>query len=1402
MSWVRRASFIVCLAQVPSYAATRGFFMTSPVITSTPADRNPARGAVNLVGDVGFAVVDTLAQTSRFTSNLLTLDIEGALDNLGQVISKRSVDEVMSQFVENLPTVLEQDLNHIYRPSAEVAVGQYFTDSKLDPAETAAILNYALGEAKRKAALEGRTLDTKKIVSELKNSANLMKRGANNKSSEQLGKELGASMRTAIAAAPKPIPIVGNPMNSKRQVAIAKGFIHNLVQTQGVAYVRGTVEGYGTQVREAGVEMTGLSDPMIRSTINNAVTNLNIDGCLQQARTREQLFACGERALDNKNKIIGSTLATLGPELKSGRLKITLDNPQFDRQVDIGRNLADVIRSNARDVRELEKTGSNATLNKIINGTVSSTAREIGTRVVAAQVVSHFADSPESQAKVKAWGQVVVDKFTGRLRVLQGGQELIAQVQALLKGGPNGLDDNAALDRRLRAPFKETLGDAEVKAAMLGIFLEKAPVTQALRDDLLRAYKEGLRRKPVVIGGTIPAGLKDFLVSFDEAIAKVGQVPGSTTTLKHLKGLIDLESTALNKILVEASPNASSLFAFYINCKSSDAYCDSLQEPVKSQVALLRQAQAGTVGTSFEAQCRDVGPVLVEELFKGIEAMDRNVVKSPQDAILGLASRRSQQAADCLISGLAKAKGVEKTEVERLHSVLSESLETRPEDRQELVESAHAYLSHPRAGGQAQKDLIEKTEAIGKDLAKDFVHKRLQDFAAADNDAAKIRNIFKDPENMRITNGLVDRMLKNTDILDGDTQMTLKDYASALAESPMSSGSPTDRSIQAGLKKTINDPATRRDILNLVLGVDDALLPNRLGGLLGPGLERRVKEAYANADFSSGTPRFDDSVSPGIQSFLKSFDASVREIDKHRKPEDSAVKFFADMLKPESKTLDAVIAEQGKGASDLIMDLISKKKGDANDLCGGCLGNKGSWIKVDPQTGTTEVMAAAPVGYLLDMLRAGMRPGADESMNRTCQAEIPKAIANIVAQPKANPSAPGVLEDPGLFLDAFKDIRNQTALNCLIANYAEAKILAKARVSFVDNEAEARKLFAHMGVPGNPGLYEVSGKTIFDALQKRNTNSELMNRKSDLVGKLKSELRNDTRQGRHELAVSLQDLTRSVLVGTVTDPEFAYGLVNGERFPKDLRQWVQTQPSSSLVQSALQCIDAHYTKGLMPLALYAGEDMSRFVNQVVRPWVEEAPGSRSVAQTAAASSDSVEACVDKGLLVSGGAGGGALLERASPGGPSLVPPNWVGGYAHTLKDAQDLSKAENSPHLTTRGEASVLRTAGDYQKLFNHLRSRDQIVGRGAGGYSAGDALYEMRNAAPEVLRAYGHLKSVVAFPDENFISAMKDYKSSASERNHEALKALVSSNCREIYMDWNFASRPSVRESGRNHAN
>jgi hypothetical protein len=1400
MSWVRRASFIVCVAQLPFAAAPRAEeqeFMTGPVVANSPTNLNPARGALNLIGDVGVSVVDTLAQTTRFTSNIFTLDIEGAFMNLGQVFSKRSIDSILVQFVENLPAVLEKDLHKQYKPSADVAVGQYFTDSKLDAKETAALLNYVLKANGRSPA------DAKRLVAELKETAATMQKGGN-KSAAKLGQEMGQSMRLAMAAAPKPLPIIGSPLNEKRRLAISKGFLHSVVQTQGVPYARGNITVALEKGKAAGLEVTGLSDSMIRSTMDNAVENLGLRKCLELAKNNDELMACANTVSSNKNKITGSALETLGPQLANGKLKITLDNPQIGSKIDLGKHLAGAISANASEVKKLEATGNNESLNKVVNHAAQSITKDVGGKVVDSKLAPAFANTADGEKRVKAWGQTVVDRFAGRLKLLQGGDALVAQVQGLLGGGAANAADNKLLDGRIRGPFTATLADPEAKAALLGIFLEKTPLSSELRSELHKTYAAAIKKKPFVLPATLPEGLRGFLQSFEASLDKVAQVPESLTTIGYLKDLMNPNSTSLNKIVADFGPGASGLVSFYVDCKPSDKHCDSLQAPFKDYIQVLRDAKSGLKGKSFASTCSDSGPQLVSELFAGVRQMDVNVKQAPHDAILALASERSQESVDCLLSGLAAAKGFPNAEVERLHEVLAESRVKRPGDRQELVASLHGYLGSPEAGGPAQTDLLAKTEAISKDLVRDYARGHVEDFAARGSN--KMSKVMAQPGNVALAQGVADRLIDNTDLIDENTSLPLKDYAKAIAESPLKANTPIDKSIQAGLDKTLAEPETRRDLLGITLGIDDTLLSKRAGGVIGPGLERRIKDAYAGADLTGETPKFQSSVSPGVQSFLRGFDSSTRNLASHRGEDQSALKFLADFAKPESRLVDKLIAEQSGGVRDLIMSLISCKSASQNELCAGCQGDKGNWILMDRKTGTSEVLANAPMGQVLALLKVGLRSSMSDSMNKTCQAAIPATIERIVAQPKSNPGALSVLQDPGLFLDALARSENQTALNCIVANFAETKVLSQIRSKHVGTEAGLRSILSYIGVPENVALFELSGERLFETFEKRNANPTILKRKSDLVAALKTTLKTDTSKNRHATAIALQDLSRTMIVSTISDADMAYGLANGSQFPSALRAWADSS-NNTLARATIMCMDRHYQGGLMPAALYAGEDASRLITRALDPWIRAGEGGRRLAVgnedqgalvgseinppagaasagPAPASAAAAEACVD---TVAAAAGGAIIGPKATaPTSTTLTKTLWVGGYDHTLRDFQEVSRSQGSAYLSKSGEAQVLGHTKNYQALLNHIRMRDDIVGKGSGVTDKlGDALFEVQSAGAPGKDAAMHLKKVLNFPAAKLVAALQAYKDSGSNQNAEAVRQILYNNCSDIWSQW-----------------
>jgi hypothetical protein len=447
------------------------------------------------------------------------------------------------------------------------------------------------------------------------------------------------------------------------------------------------------------------------------------------------------------------------------------------------------------------------------------------------------------------------------------------------------------------------------------------------------------------------------------------------------------------------------------------------------------------------------------------------------------------------------------------------------------------------------------------------------------------------------------------------------------------------------------------------------------------------------------------------------------------------------------------------------------------------------------------------MGHILALLKMGLRSSLSETMNKTCQAAIPATIERIVAQPKANTGAQGVLQDPGLFLDALSRSENQTALNCIVANFAETKVLSQIRSKHVGTEAGLRSLLSHIGVPENAALFELSGERLFETFEKRNANPTLLKRKADLIAALKTDLKSDTSKNRHAMAIALQDLSRTMIVSTISDADMAYGIANGSQFPASLRSWA-TSSNDSLARATIACMDQHYRVGLMPAALYAGEDASRRITSALDPWIRAGEGGRRRAVgnedqgalvqaegagtdgaasggPAPASAAAAEACVDTLSPYASGSGAAGALAAASSS-TTVTPSLWVGGYDHTLRDFQEMSRSEGSSYLTTSGEAHVLGHTRNYQTLLNHIRMRDQIVGKGSGVTDTlGDALFEAQNAGLPGKDAVMHLKKVLNFPAAKLVAALEAYKASATNKNAEVVRQILYNNCSEIWSQW-----------------
>jgi hypothetical protein len=115
-----------------------------------------------------------------------------------------------------------------------------------------------------------------------------------------------------------------------------------------------------------------------------------------------------------------------------------------------------------------------------------------------------------------------------------------------------------------------------------------------------------------------------------------------------------------------------------------------------------------------------------------------------------------------------------------------------------------------------------------------------------------------------------------------------------------------------------------------------------------------------------------------------------------------------------------------------------------------------------------------------------------------------------------------------------------------------------------------------------------------------------------------------------------------------------------------------------------------------------------------------------------------------------------------------------------------MSRSEGSSYLTKSGEAQVLGHTRNYQKLLNHIRMRDQIVGKGNGvSDTLGDVFFEAQNAGVPGKDAAMHLKKVLNFPAAKLVAALQAYKDSGSDKNAEAIRQILNRDCSDLGSQW-----------------
>jgi hypothetical protein len=1331
-------------------------------------NQNQNKAFGTFVSDVGISTAETLSQTTRIAVNVLTLNLPRAFSNLGDIVTGRGIDRFMIEFMEHLPVVVEQDLHLQYKASTSDAVGSYIAGQNLGREGAAALLSYIIESNKK----EGK--DTQDTIDSLKSAFQKIQNGGN-KNAEQLGQELRQSMTRAIDRSPKPLPIpilrqlIGDsPIKDERILAIGQELSLDLLETQSLPFLKGEIAPILSSAEEAGIRVSGLNDSMLLSARDETFRSLGLRNCIKNAAQTSQIMDCITRLETQKNRAIGSTLNVWSPHLSSGRLKVEYQSHLTNESINVGSHLLETLRSNPQSHAELLRTGSAASLNRLGDDLGKRVVTEISDTLIREQTEKHFSRTPAQQQSVENNIQILRDNFLEKVRFVQGDEDLVSSVQAMLASHSDPEPHNA-LDAKIRKPFEDSLRDPKSKVALLAVALEKAPFTEAAKTKMLKEYEVALSKKTghtIEFDSDLPKGFQSFLIGFDRMVHNTSFVPSEVSTMAYVKDLLDPNSSTLNFRALNLGAGTRDLFQYYINCQPSaaDPHCDSLVEPYAQYISWVREAQNGLRGTSLENECSEKFPQIIDDVFNRILLHEENIAfKNPMELMKAMEGRKSQEAVNCFVTGQAMRRGFNSVHAENLYAVLEKSSDENADLRAQVVNDLHDYINPENSGGrtksEAQRALLQNLEVLGKEVVRDFSHNYVDQFSASGS--SPVHNLVKDSEHSATVHGIVDRMINNTQVLDENTEMSFEEYARHLAHAPLSANSAIDQSLQKSLDATLREPQTRRDFLNLSLGLHSELPKN---GLLGPALERQIAEAYETADLNVNPPRFREGTSEGVKSFLTSFDTSVSGLAGKRRSNESVLQFLARASDPESRVLDEVIAEQSTGVRDLVMDLLRDPQ--------ACLGDKGNWIKKNPSGGAPEVLVNAPFAHILDFLKLGMRAGLDRNMNATCRAAIPRLIEETIATPSSAGAATSVLKDPTLFLDALKQPSNQTALNCIMANYMESKLLNPLRTSGVGAEAGIRSLLADLrtGVSRDAGLFNLSGEKIFEALEKRNSNAVLLSQKSDLVDSLRTLMKDDSRDNRQNVSWTSRDLTQSLVLSVVTDADFSHGVITGNSFPEPLRAWAQ---SHTMPRHLVSCIDNYYSRNILPWGMYAAKEVNSVLGNVYRPWIDSAPdaprrpASTAPVASAAVASSAPEACVGPETFF-----GRRTGATGAPASSSPAVGVWVGGYEDTFKQWQDLRRADGSATLRPAGETAALSQVRDIQVAINHSQIGVGIVKRSSGLFEKGIAsVVTIGSNAPEATRATRHLHQVAKFPVDEMIQDLENYKRSPTSQNLEAIR-------------------------------
>lgn len=1362
--------------------------MTGDLIVTAPQKGNPV---FNFFKNLGVSIGDTAAQVIRFTSNIFSLDPGGAISNIGNIVDKRSADLLLEQFVERLPAVIEKGLHRKVNPGLTGTIGTYLTDSTLSEDEAAELLVYMLDQGDKQKKT--------KIIENLEKIIRNLKAGDPSLTTAQMGQRLRASMKRAIHEAPTPIPVLGNPFDEERLLAIQKAFFHSFIQDFGTTYVRGMIKEPLVEMESKGLSVSSLSDTQLKTLIDDSLNNVNFRKCYTSAKDLKQLALCEKWITENQTRLIGQILSTATPWLQNGSLKIDLKVPGQEQSQNLNKPLLDALRAESHSIHVMRDLGDPAGIKTVGNSIVRSVGNHVGTELVSSWVTQNVSD-PEKAASIYKGASTLIHEFTDNLELISDEAisediEVIRKYLSELSKGVASKEPNTLLDQKLRGPFEKTLQSPTGRQALLDIFLSSTPFNNSARKSMHALYGEYVKNGhwPEMNSPSVKAQI-ELLKSFESSVTRVAKIPQGMSTLSYLKALAARDSSVLKDAVLDMNPGTRALFQYLTLCDSKDPACSLLSEEHQKYIDQLRDARLRLRNSGLIPQCDERFDGLVNTAFNFSKDKIKEITSDPMQILLAYQDEESQKAVNCVLVGMALKGSLAQNQIQHLYMALESQRAQNPSGRAQIVQELSDYLKHKNTPEAAvhQKKLLTQIDRSAKEVVKGVIDRNLEDKASGHDLAARA---LQNSATQERTRALAHRFVDHTQLLDPETPQSLEDYARHITSVPPSAfNSPIDQSLQEGLNKTLQDPQTRKDMLHLGMSFNDALAAEK-GAFIGPGLKRRLIETYEKADLSQDPPRFAAGTPAGIASFLNSFDRAARSLGHHRGRSESVLNFFQRAVSPNSRIADSLLAENSKGLSDLIMGMLKCDQSNA-DLCQSCLGSKGNWILPGKNAKAAEVLLHAPAGQVMQLLKLGLRVRPNWQLTQKCQKAIPSFLESVIAQAGNPQNSSSVLKDPSLFLEALKASSNQTALNCILSSYAEEHVFAPLRSKGVSFETNMRNYLSWAGVAEDSGLNNLTGDSLLESLERHNHNKKMLELKENFVNATRDVFISNTREKRRALAKKTSELVKGSFLATVTDPEFSHQIVAGKNIPQRLRTLAET---NAMAQELLRCVERTYSGAVLPAALYFAEDLSAKFMSAANPWIES---SKPLSTTHEASApipsspdSSAEVCnAQQGIF-------GLQLDKiaaslTTTGASSSPAAMWAGPYSHTLKLHQEIASAQPMSTLSSVGQERILSRASEYRTLLNHIQTRERVMvmasNKGVTGW-LGNRVFEVQQAGSELVSVSHDVRKLFTFPEEKIVDALENFNRDGSDKNRSKLVELMKEHCPAVD-EWHDPKPLSMR--------